>query len=316
ETTMNDGSTRYAPGQTTYCVGDQNIAGHMDNTTYLVRAPDDTPDDPLDNPIIGSCGRTFTGRNINSDQIWDRLRETTSYDQVSEWGLEGIPFRQHFRQWTTLCEVMDPQVGDYVVQVVPNTTAGDRTQSAPESTAGGHNRFALRAGFGGMAVPNNTSAAVPDGTGVQVEPVGHLVTSYNGTATSTTAFLARVLPGHAGQTMRFEVFDLGDVGSGSVSLQVLPPVESNAATFADCTAVRDGTPELVPTVAACGITGLTSASYNGRTITFSVPVPDGYTCDDDDEEGCWVRLATTYSGGAQPSETATITMLPVTTPTT
>jgi hypothetical protein len=144
---------------------------------------------------------------------------------------------------------------------------------------------------------------------VQVEPVGHLASSTNGTAATTSVRLVRVTEEHAGQTMRLEAFDVGDVGSGTVSLQLLPPPDANVGSFAGCEAERDG-PAIVVTTTGCGVAGMTSSTYQARTLTISVPIPDDYQCDDAEPEGCWVQMTTTYAAGANPSDTATFTLLP------
>jgi hypothetical protein len=307
ETTMNDAATRYAAGQTKYCAGDQQIPGgvNMTNTTYIVRGPDDTPYDNLDNDIV--CQRTFDGRNIGSNEIWNRLRETTAYDASSEWGTEQVRFRAHFRQWYTLCEIAQPDIGRYIVQVIPNTTSANREQSNPSSTAGGHNRFALRAGFGGMAVPNNTAAAVPDGSNIGLYGEGRLPIYTNAAANATTNFyLARITPEYAGEVILLSFYDIGDVGSGSVDFDLLPPEDSNVAEFSDCEAERDG-PAYTVSVSGCGVTGMTSANFQGREVSVQIPIPGGYTCDEEDRAGCWIRIALSFSDGANPSDTTTWT---------
>ncbi len=54
---------RYQGGRTPWCMGDQNLSAQGANngssivTTYIVRAPDDTPSDLSDNPAV--CAISF-----------------------------------------------------------------------------------------------------------------------------------------------------------------------------------------------------------------------------------------------------------------
>jgi hypothetical protein len=304
ETTMDDGASRYAADASPYCTGDQALNGDMAATSYIVRGPDDTPEDALDNPVISGCVRTFSGRSISATEIYDRLRQSTAYDSPAERGFEGLGFRQHFRQWFTLCTISSVEEGDYVVQVRSNPDTSDLPNSAvnadPAANPGGQNRFSLRAGFG--------SSGVPSGTGVQVQPTGHLVSTINGAESPATTYVARVDESHAGETLGFELFDLGDTAGGTVSFEVVPPPDANVgASFAGCTAVRDGTPNLSPTMTGCGISAMTSAVYNGRTVALQIPIPADYDCDEADEHGCWLRLVVSYANGATPNETFTLT---------
>lgn len=311
ETSMNDAETRFAPGSTPYCAGDQSLNGNMAATSYIVRDPDDTPDDDLDNPVTSACDvQTFSGRNISAAGIYDRLRETSAYNQPWEQGFEQVPFRQHFRQWFTVCTIPAGQVevGDYVVQVRSNPDTSNLPTSAlgadPSASSGGHNRFALRAGFGGGA----SAAPPPDGTGVRVAPTADVALLLNGYATSVQQHVARIDESFAGETVELTFFDVGDVGSGSVSLALIAPPDSNVVTFEGCTARRDGVPALEPTVTSCSITGMTSATYNGRSVVLRIPVPESYTCDESDRFGCWLRLQLVYSGGASPHDTFTLSV--------
>jgi hypothetical protein len=319
ETTMNDGATRYAAGSTSYCAGDQPPNGNMRATSYIVRSPDDTPDDPTDNSVVSSCApTTFSGRNGDGSGIYNRLRESTAYDSPSEQGFERVGFRQHFRQWFTICTVPAGSVeeGRYLVQVRTNPdTSGLPGNPAsvlnadPAANPGGNNNYALRAGFG--------ASGAPDGTGVSVQGEGHLTISTRvGNAGTSAGYLARVTSALAGHTVEIQIFDIGDVASGTLAFAVTPPPDARQggatgpqlSSFAGCTIQRDGTPVLNPTVTNCGITGMTSGVYNGRTVTVRIPIPSDYWCDELVGTSCWVRIAQTFSGGLTSMDTSTWTV--------
>jgi hypothetical protein len=311
-TTMDDAVARYGPGttggpppsgtNTPYCVGDQLLYEDIVASSYIVRAPDDTPADSLDNPVVDGCVRTYSGRNVSGTGIYDRLRQSTSYDQPGEQGFEGVPFGDHFRRWATICTIPPGEVveGDYLIQVRnnPDTSAlpGSALDADDSVLPGSLNRIALRSGFG--------SAGAPDGSGVVVEPVDHVAWGINA-GTTTERPLVRVPSAHAGETVEVEIFDVGDPPGGTVTIDVLPPVESGLLAFADCSAHRDGTPNLTPPVTGCGVAGMVGQVYSGRVLTMAVPIPVDYTCDDEDLAGCLVRLSVTFAGGAEPIDTFT-----------
>ena len=55
-----DAPQRYAGGPGSWCTGDQDIGGKTTKTTFVMRAPDDTPWSNTDNPVIstGTCAPT------------------------------------------------------------------------------------------------------------------------------------------------------------------------------------------------------------------------------------------------------------------
>ena len=48
-----------------------------------------------------------------------------------------------------------------------------------------------------------------------------------------------------------------------------------------------------------------SGSYNGQWVTFEVPIPADYDCDDTDPLGCWTRLRFAYPVGTNVTDTTT-----------
>lgn len=316
ESSMNDAATRFASGNSIYCAGDQNLNGDHYATSFIVRGPDDTQYDSRDNPVLSACDPvTFSGRNTTGTGIYDRLRETSAYNSntVSEQGYERVGFRQHFRQWYTVCTIPAGQVevGRYYLQVRSNPDVSNLPDSALDAdtsaTPGGHNRMALRAGFGGAAQPYLNPTNVPDGSNVGIYGEGRLPIYVNAQSTATTEFfLARMTEEYAGEVVALTFYDIGDVGSGGVNFSVAPPPDSNVGgAFSGCTILRDGVPTYSPTVTNCGVTNMTSGTYQGRAVTVQIPIPSSYECDEGDRFGCWLRVELTFTGGATPSDTTT-----------
>ncbi len=132
-------ATRYAPGNASpYCTGDMEFAeanGVPPTTVFTVRAPDDTPWDPSNNPIVsdpvnGTCQQTFGGwipGKYGNPTVAQMLDPTyagfpaAERTQVTAW----------FRKWVVVCQITNPVVGDYVVQI----------QGNGNPDGGGHNRL-------------------------------------------------------------------------------------------------------------------------------------------------------------------------------
>lgn len=148
------GPIQYQRNQLGSCPGDQNLNGANIVTTYIVRAPDDTPLDLTDNPAV--CAISFDPYNEAVQPL---------LDDPSAQGLENVPFSSHFHNWFRVCRIPAGQVvpGQYYVQVrtnadlsnpgsTPRTVAqnglsiGTLGQAATPNT-GGHNRYAFRAGW-------------------------------------------------------------------------------------------------------------------------------------------------------------------------
>jgi hypothetical protein len=321
ETTMNDANTRYVPGDGIFCSGDSDPGGSIpgtpganqgpQNASFIVRSPDLTAFDNTDNPVITGCSRTFTGRNINATGVYDRLRESTAYNEASEQGYEAVGFRTHFRQWFTLCTIPagSVEVGTYYIQVRTNGSVSALPDSAVnEDTAndrGGHNRFSLRAGYG--------ASGTPTGTNVNTFAAGRLPIYVNTPGGTTEFFLARIDERYQGEVLSLDFFDIGDTTSGSITFLVLPPNEAtttagNFDAFTGCSISRDGTPGQ-PTsgsVVGCGVTGMNAGNYQGRRVNVQIPIPSTYNCDEADTggiPGCWVKVRLTMVNAAPTDQT-------------
>ncbi len=188
-------SVRYnINAQSPYCTGDMYYTDTGENggpawTTYQLRAPDDTPNDPTNNPVV--CSINFPGYN---GDLKTALQATTP--QANAPAL----FVAYFRQWYRICTVNNPIAGNYFLQVQTATKADG--SAAPQGS--GANRFAVRAGLNGdTATPN-----------LRVYGEARIGIYANSPAANTTFYLARVLPGAKGRNLVVNFFDTGDAAAG------------------------------------------------------------------------------------------------------
>lgn len=291
-----DAATRYARGNSEWCVADARYGGSDVETTYLVRAPDATPENPVDNAVI--CAVTFGAYN----EFVHRLLNQSDGYRDGPIGPEQMPFVDHFRRWADVCTVpaVDVVAGDYLLQV---TTTADRssppsslTRFDPTVATGGHNKYAVRAGSGS---PGTATFA----DGVEVSADGRLPIYVNQAGAGTTSGfqLARVPSRYAGRTLELELFDVADGANAEVTL--VPPADRTGSALPPCTFTRDAPTPVVTTSATCTLTGLTNASYNGRTVTVALDLPEDYRCETRDPDGCRFRLSLDFGAGAPTDQT-------------
>jgi hypothetical protein len=293
-----DASTRYIGGDSTYCTGDAVMTSPEVTTVFTVRAPDDTPWDDLDNPVVTSCpALTFGSYEPKSPYVpgnWSVFEYLDPASGADEWQVNPtdgrLTFAETFRRWFTICELNPgPELvaGDYIVQV--QTIAG-----------GSQNRFSLRAG------PASGSDDVLD-IGQSMFATKALPTFANTVASDTKFYLARVTPATSGRLLEVTFFDVGDAANAG-QIQILPPVDSPLAHFDGCTFVRSDVGTLTST-SLCGLTDVQAAAgYNGTLVTAQVPIPPNYACDYLDPDGCWLRVRIQFPTGVTDFSTWTVRM--------
>ena len=292
-----DAAARYTRGNTEWCVGDQDINGRTVDTTYIVRAPDNTPFENGDNPVV--CAKTF---GHYDEEVYPLLNQADGYRDGPQ-GPENMAFDDHFRQWASVCTVPWNSVvtGDYLLQVRTNADRSNPpsslTTADPSITAGGYNRYALRAGFG---PPSGSSFAA----GINFFADGRLPIYVNQSVggSATNFFLARVVPEYAGQVLELEFFDVADGSDGT--LTITTPSDMTGSGISSCTFIRDAAPPTITTSATCTSPTLTSANYNGRIVTVQIPLPDNYSCNAGSDLGCWFKVNLNFAGGT-PRDTTT-----------
>jgi len=303
-------ATRYASaGSSAFCNGD-NYYGDGSNTAnpwtvWTLRAPDVSPWEPANNPIV--CQAEFPGiypengndlpnGSTSSTRLQTLLQQATAYPGTNP----GRTFASFFRQWVNLCTVNNPVEGRYFLQVQTAT----KMDGSAAPNGGGSNRFSIRAGLGGNFASTSN---------VHVYGNGRMGAYANATGANTQFYLTRVPPGEAGKTLILNFYDTGDASQAG-TLQVLPPADSNVAggTFPGCKYTAppgnsSGPPwgTFTATATGCTITNVSTSSFNGQWVTWQIPIPTGYTCTASAATGCWVRLKFIYPDGTSVQDTTT-----------
>lgn len=294
--------SRYQRTASDWCSGDWRAGatvggGGPVNTTYIVRAPDETVWSDADNPVIstGTCApRQFPGRDLAwmeaNGGIWGKLTPSlggTEWQATFPSGTWRPTLANSFRRWVTLCTIpaASVQTGQYLLQVRTNAAMGSPLVEAAVDTWG-HNRFSLRAGFG-------TPGSSGFNTGVRMYANGRLPIYANTTGTDTTFHLARVLPGSDNRTLALTLWDISDGGSGG-SMRILPPPDSGLTQFSGCTFAKVGG-TWSTNGSNCSIS-FSAGALNEAMVTVSVPIPDDYDCDEGVATGCWVTVYAPFSG--------------------
>ncbi len=291
-----DAATRYVAGNGEWCVADVSLGGNDITTTYIVRGPDSTPFDNLDNPVV--CTKTF---DAYDESVYPLLNQADAY-RDGNIGRENMPFVSHFRRWVDLCQISwsSVVVGDYLLQITSTADLSNPPSSLVDFDAavdtGGYNKFSLRAGFG-----SPTDATFP--TGINFFADGRLPIYVNqaGSGTVTNFYLARIVPEYAGQILELELFDVAD--GANASLTIVPPADLTGSAITGCTFIRDAAPPVVSTSSTCTQTGLTSTNYNGRSLTAQIPLPENYGCNAGSDLGCWFRINLDFGSGSPTDQT-------------
>lgn len=304
-----DATVRYAGGLGDWCTGDQRInSGQDTHTAFLVRQPDDTPWSDTDNAVIdtATCSpQTLPSYNPSSGDINTWLDPNIGTD--SEWVVDpndGVwTFAETFRRWATVCVIPSGsvQVGEYLLQVRSNAGAADPETYNSSNAERGHNRMALRVGFGA------SGAATLDGDDVSIAARSKMAIYANAEGANTTFHLARILPADAGRVLRVNLFDMGDA-SAAGTLRILSPTDANVS-FADCTFTRDNGGSL-NVGSDCRLNDVSSSNgFNGRIVQVDVPIPESYDCDENVPTGCWTKVLADFPGGVNDTTTWSASIL-------
>jgi hypothetical protein len=302
-----DAAQRYDNALNQWCTGDQDLGGRNARTTFIVREPDSTPWSDTDNPVVdiptckpttldaylpgpgGAASPTFFQLLHPSDGIQDAQAVIDPDDGV-------LTFAEMFHRWATMCEIPAGQVktGQYLLQIRTNAAAAAPTVYDASQNGGGHNRMSIRVGFGSAGV------TAEDGGNVALYARGKLPIYANADGAATNFFLARVMPGDAGRTLRINLHDISDVGA-SGTMQILPPAE-NGGTFSGCNFETDNGQATSFSASSCTLT-VPNGYYNARVVYADVPIPSDYTCDSSDPEGCWVTVLASFPSSVQDTTT-------------
>ena len=303
-----DAAARYTRGATAYCPGDQMYGGSAGTgtiTTFAVRDPQSSGS-PLNAPVRTGCTQQYRG--------WDADSNVTNYlttRLTSSNGAYEVDLARGFRQWSRLCTITNPAVGDYFIQVRTNLPSGATSQTALNSTTSdtlswdGQNRFAMRAVVTGTA------------SNVSLAGYGAMSIYANNPSTDANFYLSRVNAASAGMSMDIAFFDVGDVSSPG-QITVIPPPDATTGggpfTLSTCQGlgVVVGSPTTPSTQTNCRLTNMSSttdeqsgapAGYQGRMQTLRVAIPADYSCDEDSQFGCWFKVRMQFPGGANDATT-------------
>lgn len=303
-----DAAARYTRGATAYCPGDQMYGGSAGTgtiTTFAVRDPHSSGS-PLMAPVRAGCTQQYRG--------WDADSNVTNYlttRLTSSNGAYEVDLARGFRQWSQLCTLENPPVGDYYIQVRTNLQSGATSQAALNSTTNdtlswdGQNRFAMRAVVSGTA------------SNVSLAGYGAMSIYANNPSTDANFYLSRVNAASAGMSMDIAFFDVGDVSSPG-QITVLPPPDATTGgaplTLSTCQGlgVVVGSATTPSTQTNCRLTNMSSttdeqsgapAGYQGRMQTLRVAIPADYACDESSQFGCWFKVRMQFPGGANDATT-------------
>jgi Flp pilus assembly protein TadG len=268
-----------------FCTGDVIFgSGPSPDTTYTV-IESDLPGNPRAGTPV--CQRFFPGTDVPQGYL--RLREALD-NGYQEAGADAL-LSTYFRQWADLCSVSYVPGKYYFIQV--DTDADSQ----------GHNRFAMRGVSGGSEAP------------VTIAGNERMAMYANVGATLTQFYLARVPTAAAGHTLVLNFYDIGDASSVG-KLTIVPPTEYSTSAFSNCKWTGNTSSGAVgfnlssperewgpfTDISPCTITGVNqggNTNWNGQWSTVRIELPDDYVCDDNEPEGCWVRINYEFAGGLQ-----------------
>lgn len=313
-----DAATRYMQGTSSpnpYCTGDDNTGlGTPQSTVWIVRAPDTTPGDPGNNPIIqtngpglsGHCAKQFKGYNQNFSDLLDPSNAAYASD--------GGQFAASFHRWYTVCRVPTLATGKYFIQVrsavplqaTPSDMNLSKSEMPPEDVSiAGQNRYALR------VVNTGTSTHT---AGVQVFAAAHfpIYSNVGNVASSPNFYLARLLPGGGatGRELQLRFFDIGDVGGSGTgccrtTVTITPPVDATGSATSCSWSFNGGGPMPGGSVGGCTLSGINTANFGGGLVEVDIAVPGDYNCNFASTSGCWFRIQMSYTAGTQANDTTT-----------
>ncbi len=180
------------------------------------------------------AGRYFRGIN----QPMQTLLDPTNVSN------DAMYVKNYFHRWATVCSIPAANVvlGDYIVQVKTNSqprrshgvrAARSRRGRAPtdrrdDRQLDHRRRLQPLLDAGRLRHELGRHRQRPDGTGVSISATTNLPIYANaGSDTTPTFYLARITPtAGSGRTLLLNLYDLGDVGNGSVDVHVVPPADA------------------------------------------------------------------------------------------
>ncbi|QIM21442.1 hypothetical protein G7075_10400 [Phycicoccus sp. HDW14] len=270
----NSGSDRYVSGVSSdYCTGDNHYDtsnSQVQRTRFVVRAPGVSSWDPMSGAIV--CDVTYDGYTGTLFNVLNASSSSTYKASIAE----------NFRRWVDFCPVSNPVQGTYTLQVTSNVAGA--YQNADTG-----NRFAVRATTGTTAGLNAITVSGRERMGIFANKNGSV----------TTFHLARVPSGTGGSTLKVSLYDVGD-STAAGTIKIVNPTGGN---YSGCTG--SGVTTTISATCSFSVPAGTSSSpnaFNGRFQNINVPIPTGYSCNDNDPTDCWVKLVYDYGSSAQPTD--------------
>jgi hypothetical protein len=316
-----DAATRYSQSSASTspseCSGDSfpgNGSGartkHPMTTSFVLRNQTDSLDpmqatvttDTSGKPCIKQYGA------YNSTPTETQLKRKNSSGNVTSTYNDDLA--KVFHNWVSMCKFTPARSGDYYLQVRTNVSTG----GTPDSNTNGLSPLVYSGNTNAAAANGNTTSgegansfgvrAVDPGYEkyVAVSAYNHMPMWQNGSASTATFNLIRVLPGAKGYSISFSFFDVSDADLGVGSIQVLPPTDATGTVttnpFPGSCKASGGYAGAGPTTLSNCTASVSHSTNDGKIETITIPIPPDYECNYSDNSGCWYRVKVNFSSGA------------------
>lgn len=291
-----DANERYKNAANSFCSGDSDNSGKRFGsevatiTSFALREPVDTLNPyaaPAHSPA--QCTKQFPGySNPALNDLYDPAG--SNYD---------IDIARVFHQWVDLCTFTPSRAGDWYLQVRNNVSIPSGATLDSTGAYAGNAAVVTQAGDNTSVKGNGNNmfgirAISTAGAGaVSVASYERMRIYANADSATSTFNLVRVVPAAQNKTLVVSFFDVGEATGGSGgSVRLVPPADSNLTTVNNCvgTGVTNGV------LSNCTISGITSATNNGKLQILRVPIPNSYTCQSASTGGCWWRARVSFPG--------------------
>jgi Flp pilus assembly protein TadG len=332
--TRTDQGTRYrtasASASPSMCPGDEFVGtgsgfglNHPMTTSFVLRNQTDTQDPMKAGVTTGSDGKSCikqygsffkqTGYSSTSEGTLAPPTEVDLRKMNNPYNAMTSTYNRQlakvFHNWVDFCTFTPTRAGDYYLQVRTNVALGGtpevNTNSLPSLIYQGNPAAAASTGdtTTGEGANGYAIRAVVPGYEKYVAVAGYdrMPIFENGTSTSATFNLMRVLPGAKGYSISFSFFDVGDALTGTGSIKVLPPLDATGSITTNpfpngCTAKGGAAGSFTNLGSSCSA-NITSAANNGKLETMTIPIPSDYNCTYTSNGGCWYRVQVDFPSG-------------------
>ena len=277
-----------AANNRTFCPGDHRINGAetpalYPSANYRFYAPDNTPYTVSDNPLVTAVGCSET-----TYRPYGTGASETPADLPTQVSTPGSYANQVFHKWVRVCTIPLNSLG------ITTTGQFDVPVRIAPGPGTGHNRYSLRTGL--------LDGGAVDGTKTSIFAFQHLPLYQNAEAADSRFYLARVVPSGQDRVLSLQLFDVGD-GTGNGTITIVPPPDSNMATFPGCRGTRAPAVQTLSFTNGCTLENVSSANYQAQRVAIDVPIPSTYSCDASIPTACWIRVRFNWSSGVTDTTT-------------